>query len=65
MEANTRNTAEDPNGDVTNRATVSVILLSVLEMRPRYSSSGYSLASLRGGPGPSPSVVKWDLWWTK
>jgi hypothetical protein len=33
--------------------------------RPRHSSSGYSLASHRGGPGSSPGLVMWDLWWTK
>jgi hypothetical protein len=32
---------------------------------PRHSSSGYSLASHRGGPGSKPSLVMWDLWWTK
>jgi hypothetical protein len=31
----------------------------------RHSSSHYSLASHRGGPGSSPGLVKLDLWWTK
>jgi hypothetical protein len=31
----------------------------------RHSSSGYLLPSYRGGPGSNPSLVKWDLWWTK
>jgi hypothetical protein len=33
-------------------------------LRPRHSSSGYSLASHSGGPGSSPGLIKWDLWWT-
>jgi hypothetical protein len=32
---------------------------------PRHNSSGYSLASHRSGPGSSPGLLKWDLWWTK
>jgi hypothetical protein len=32
---------------------------------PRHSSSGWSLASHRGGPASNPGLVKWDLWWTK
>jgi hypothetical protein len=34
-------------------------------VRPRHSSSGWSLASHRGGPGSTPDLVMWDLWWTK
>jgi hypothetical protein len=30
-------------------------------LRPRHSSSGYSLASHRGGPGSNPGLVTWDL----
>jgi hypothetical protein len=33
--------------------------------RPRHSSSSESLASHCGRPGSSPSLVMWDLWWTK
>jgi hypothetical protein len=29
--------------------------------RPRHSSSCYSLASHRGGPGSNPGLVMWDL----
>jgi hypothetical protein len=33
--------------------------------RPCHSSGGYSPASHRGGQGPIPDQVMWDLWWTK
>jgi hypothetical protein len=32
---------------------------------PRRSSGGQSPASHRGGPGSSPGLVIWDLWWTE
>jgi hypothetical protein len=44
---------------IKNKSWVSVII------RPRHSSSGQSLASHRGGPGSSPGLVMWELWWTK
>jgi hypothetical protein len=34
-------------------------------LRPRHSSSDWSLASHYGGPGSIPGLVKWDLWLTK
>jgi hypothetical protein len=34
-------------------------------LRLRHSSSGWSLASHSDGPGSSPGLFEWDLWWTK
>jgi hypothetical protein len=49
---------------VNNRITRRKYELAsvTLEERRRHSSSGYSLASHRGGPGSRPGLVKWDLW---
>jgi hypothetical protein len=33
--------------------------------RPLSRYIARTLASHRGGPGPSPGLVMWDLWWTK
>jgi hypothetical protein len=40
-------------------------IIRCIACRPRHSSSGYSLASHRGGQGSNPNLVMWDLWWTK
>jgi hypothetical protein len=34
-------------------------------VRPCCNSSGYSLASQRGGPSSSPVLDMWELWWRK
>jgi hypothetical protein len=38
---------------------------TVSGLRPSHSSGGCSLVSHSGGPGSSPGLFLWDLWWTK
>jgi hypothetical protein len=58
------------NGCCLNETYCLVFCLALfahayLLIGPRHSSSGYSLASHRGGPGSNPVIFMWDLWWTK
>jgi hypothetical protein len=48
-----------------NASQETVIFIATIWRWPRHSSSGYSLASHRGGPGSILGLVKWDLCWTK
>jgi hypothetical protein len=50
---------------ITGRENLDNTLESTCVCWLRHSSSGYSLASHLGGPGSSPGLVMWDLWWTK
>jgi hypothetical protein len=43
----------------------NIIAQKVYTERPHHSSSGLSLAYHRAGPGSSPGLVMWDLWWTR
>jgi hypothetical protein len=51
---------EDDEGYITQYGIASD-LLHIHVQRPHHSSSGWSLASHRGGPGSNPVLVKWDL----
>jgi hypothetical protein len=62
-----RSVQDNSAGIYTSTSQFAFMMLSLVKerdtFRPRHSSSGYSLASHRRGPGSIPGLVKWYLWW--